>query len=126
MKLDQITNTELSILQVLWRRGEATSKDIADVLYEEVTAPKLASSQKLVERLEAKGCVQRDRSQRAHRYRPLVSQEEYLRNRLKSLADRLCDGAITPLVTALLRTKGLPRKQREELRKVIDDLWPSK
>ncbi len=126
MKLDQITDGELSILQVLWQRPEAATREIAEVLYDEVTDPKMASVQKLLERLEAKGCVQRDRSARAHRFRPLVSQEQFLRSRLQALADRLCDGALAPLVTTLLRSKGLSRSEREQLRKLIGDLWPPK
>ncbi|MHB1036987.1 MAG: BlaI/MecI/CopY family transcriptional regulator [Pirellulales bacterium] len=126
MKLDRITDGELSILQVLWERGEATSREITAAIHEEVTDPKMASVQKLVERLEAKGCVQRDRSERAHRFRPLVSHDRFLRSRLQALADRLCEGALAPLVTTLLRSERLPKKDREQLRKLIGELWPSK
>ncbi|HUT89943.1 MAG TPA: BlaI/MecI/CopY family transcriptional regulator [Thermoguttaceae bacterium] len=125
MRLDQVTEAELSILQVLWERGEAITREIAAALYEEVTDPKMASAQKLLERLEAKGCVQRDRSGRAHRFRALVSREDFLRSRLQALADRLCDGALVPLVTTLLRSKGVSRREREELRKLVNALWPS-
>jgi predicted transcriptional regulator len=126
MKLDRVTDGELSILQVLWDRGEATSREITAALHEEATDPKMASVQKLIERLEAKGCVARDRRERAHRFRPLVSRERFLRSRLQSLADRLCDGAVVPLVTTLLQSERLPKEQREELRKLVEDLWPSK
>jgi len=126
MKLDQITNGELSILQVLWDRGEATSREITGVLHAEVTDPKMASVQKLIERLESKGCVQRDRSERAHRFRPLVSHDQFLRSRLQAVADRLCDGAVVPLVTTLLRSKRLSRSEREQLRQLVGELWPSK
>jgi BlaI family transcriptional regulator, penicillinase repressor len=126
VKLDQITDAELSILQYLWEHGDATTREIAAALYEEVTDPKLSSVQKLIERLEGKGCVDRDRSQRAHRFRPLVSHEEYLQRRLQALADRLCDGTLVPLVTTLLRSKVLSRREREQLRKLVGDLWPSK
>lgn len=125
MKLDQITDGELSILQVIWERGEATTREITTDIYEEVTDPKMASVQKLIERLEAKGGVRRDRSERAHRFRPLVSQEQFLRSRLQALADRLCDGALVPLVTTLLKTERLPKKEREQLRSLVDDLWPT-
>jgi predicted transcriptional regulator len=124
MKLDRITDGELSILQVLWERGEATSREITAAVHEEVTDPKMASVQKLIERLEAKGCVRRDRSERAHRFRPLVSHEQFLRSRLQALADRLCEGTLVPLVTTLLRSQRLPKKEREQLRKLVDDLWP--
>jgi predicted transcriptional regulator len=123
MKLDQITDVELSILQVLWERGEATSRELTSVLYTDVTDPKMATVQKLLERLEAKGCVQRDRRERAHRFRPRVSHDQYLRSRLKALADRLCGGALVPLVTTLLRSEAISRHDREQLRKLIRELW---
>ncbi len=126
MKIDRITDGELSILQVLWDHGEATSREITAAVHEEVTDPKMASVQKLIERLEGKGCVRRDRSERAHRFRPLVSRGQFLQSRLQALADRLCDGAIVPLVTTLLQSERIPKKQREQLRRLVDDLWPSK
>jgi BlaI family transcriptional regulator, penicillinase repressor len=125
MKLERITDGELSILQVLWHQGQSTSREITAVVHQEVTDPKMASVQKLIERLEAKGCVRRDRSQRAHRFRPLVSHEQFLRSRLQALADRLCEGAVVPLVTTLLRSERLPKKDRDQLRKLVDDLWSS-
>ncbi len=125
MRIDQITDAELSILQAIWERGEATTREIAEALYDEVTDPKMASAQKLLERLEAKGCVCRDRSQRAHRFRATVSQEDFLRSRLHALADRLCDGALAPLVSTLLRSEGISRQDQMELRKLVGDLWPN-
>jgi BlaI family transcriptional regulator, penicillinase repressor len=126
MKLDQITDGELSILQILWQRGEAATREIAEAVYGEVTDPKMASVQKLLERLESKGCVERDRSSRAHRFRPRVSHEHFLRSRLQALADRLCDGAVVPLMATLVHSQGLSRGEREQLRKLVDDLWPAK
>lgn len=123
MKLDHITDVELSILQVLWERGQATSRELTFAMYTEVTDAKIATVQKLLERLEAKGCVERDRRERAHRFQPLVSHDQYLRSRLKALADRLCDGALAPLVTTLLRSKAISRNDREQLRKLISELW---
>jgi BlaI family transcriptional regulator, penicillinase repressor len=125
-KLDQITDGELAILRVLWQQGGATTREIAEAVYPEVTDPKMASVQKLIERMEGKGCVERDRSQRAHRFRALVSQEEFLRSRLQSLADRVCDGELVSLMTTLVRSKGISRDERQQLRKLIDELWPSK
>jgi BlaI family transcriptional regulator, penicillinase repressor len=126
MKLDQITDGELSILQILWEREEAGTRELAEEIYGEVTDPKVATIQKLIERLEAKGCVARDRSERAHRYRARVSREKFLRSRLQALADRLCGGAIAPLMTTLVQSKGLSRREYAELRELIDEEWPSK
>jgi BlaI family transcriptional regulator, penicillinase repressor len=125
-KLEQITDGELAILRVLWQRGVVTTRDITEAVYPEVTDPKMASVQKLIERLEGKGCVERDRSERAHRFRALVTQEEFLQSRLQSLADRVCGGELADLMTTLVRSKGISRSERNELRKLIDELWPSK
>jgi predicted transcriptional regulator len=125
MKLDQVTETELSILQVIWDQGDATSRDIAEALYEDANDPKVASVQKLLERLEGKGCIERDRSERAHRFRPLVSHEEFLKHRLQSLADRLCGGSVAPLLSSLLSSKGISKREQKELRELIEQLWPA-
>lgn len=124
MNVEQVTDGELSILEVIWDQTDPTSRDIALAIYKQVSDSKMATVQKLLERLEAKGCVARDRSERAHRFRALVSHEDFLQNRLRALADRLCDGAIAPLVTTLLRSKGLSKKNRDQLRTLVDELWP--
>ncbi len=125
-RIDQVTEGELGILRVLWDRQIATTREITDVLYSEVADSQMASVQKLMERLEAKGCVARDRSERAHRFRALVTQDEFLQDRLQSLADRVCSGELASLVTSLVRSKGIGRADREMLRDLIDELWPTR
>ena len=55
MKKEPVTEGELSILEVIWDKGNPTSREITAVLHEKVSDSKLASVQKLLERLEAKG-----------------------------------------------------------------------
>jgi BlaI family transcriptional regulator, penicillinase repressor len=125
VNIEPVTDGELSILEVIWEQGTPTTRDIAAAVYEKVSDSKMASVQKLLERLETKGCVSRDRRERAHRFGAMVSREDFLRHRLQGLADRHCDGAIVPLVTTLLRSKkGLSKKNGEQLRQLIDELWP--
>jgi BlaI family penicillinase repressor len=124
MKIDRVTDGEMAVLEVIWKRGDPTSRDIAHAIYDEVTDSKLASVQKLLERLEAKGCVSRDRRERAHRFAALVSREEILADRLRSLADQVCEGSLAPLATALLRSGDFSAEDRDRLRRLIDELWP--
>lgn len=120
-----VTEAELALLQFLWSRPEATTRELAALLYRDTSDPKLASVQKLLERLEAKGCVDRDRHRRPHRFRAMVSSEHFLRTRLQELADRLCGGRLAPLVTTLLRSEGLSAAERSNLRTLVDELWPN-
>ena len=123
MQLGQVTDAELSILQFLWERGEASTREITIFLYNEVSGPKMSSAQKFIERLENKGCIERRRiKKRIHRFRALATQEEYIQSRLQALADRVCDGTLVPLATSLVRSKGLTKKEREQLRKLISEL----
>lgn len=126
MATEAVTEAELAVLTLIWERGRPTGRDLAGALYDKVTDSKLATVQKLVERLEAKGCVVRERGDRPHRFRALVGREEFLRDRLRGLADRLCDGAMAPLVTTLLRSKAdFTPEQGDELRRLVDELWPT-
>ena len=126
MDQEPVTEGELAILEVIWDRGSPTTRDIAMVIYAKASDSKMASVQKLVERLEAKGYVSRDRAERAHRFRAIVDRDDFLRQRLQGLADRHCAGAIVPLVTTLLRSRsGLPPQAGVELRRLIDELWPT-
>lgn len=125
MGIDQVTDGELAVLEVIWKRGDPTSRDIAGAIYDDVSDSKTATVQKLLERLESKGCVRRDRSERAHRFQAKISREDFLENRLQALADQVCEGSLAPLVTTLLRSKELTKQDRDKLRKLVDDLWPS-
>src|SRR3954449_3453515 len=93
-----ITDRELEILQVLWTHGPLAIRRITDVLYPDSRSSYYATVQKLLERLEAKGCVTRDRSGAVHLFAAAIERGEIVGRRLKAVADQLCDGSWTPLL----------------------------
>lgn len=120
----QLPEAELAVLEVLWACESASTREITEAVYGEVSASKMASVQKLVERLENKDCVERDRSQRAHKFLAAVSRDEVVAEKAQALADQLCDGKLAPLVSTLLRSAELSATERKKLRQLIDELWP--
>ncbi|MBX3441779.1 MAG: BlaI/MecI/CopY family transcriptional regulator [Planctomyces sp.] len=120
-----VTDAELAILQVLWGREAATVRDLAQTLYPRETASDLATVQKLLKRLEEKGCVERDRQQWPHMFRPRLNREELIGRRLRDTANDLCNGALTPLLTHLVRTSPLSAEERQELRELLDQFETS-
>jgi predicted transcriptional regulator len=120
--LDKVTEMELSLLKLLWEREEATIRELTAAVYPEATAPQYATVQKLLDRLETKGYVTRDRTERAHRFRSSVSRDEFLGGRLQALADKICGGSLTPLVATLVKANKLPPQQRTELRALVEEL----
>ena len=118
----QVSDTELEVLQVLWASGPCTIRHLTDTLYPGGGPPKYWTVQKLLERLEEKGYVRRDRSGPAHTFSATVDREEMIGRRLRDVAEKLCGGSLTPLLTHLMRNRPLSTKERQELRQLIDDL----
>lgn len=118
----EITDTELSLLNELWQRSSATVRELTEALYGNTPPALLATVQKLLDRLEAKGCVARDRTKWPHHYSAALKREELAGNRLQAAADQLFDGDLAPLLTHLVRSQKLTAKDRENLRKVLDEL----
>jgi predicted transcriptional regulator len=117
-----VTAAELAIMEQLWERGPISAKDLAVTLYGTDAASEVATVQKLISRLEGKGCVERDRDHWPHLFHPLLTRDELISQRLQATADELCDGALSSLLTHLVKSKKFSTKQRQNLRKLLDDL----
>jgi len=115
-----VTDGELSVLEVLWQQGRATVKEITAVVYDDQSFSKYQSVQKLLERLEGKGCVRRDRSASAHTFEATVEREAIIGHRLKQVAETLCGGSLTPLLMHLAGRTRLTPGERDALQKLID------
>ncbi len=118
----EITDTELSLLNELWQRPSATVQELTEVLYGNTAPALLATVRKLLDRLEVEGCVSRDRMKWPHRYSAILKREELAGKRLQEAADELYDGDLAPLLTHLVRSQKLTVKDREDLRKMLDEL----
>ena len=112
---EDVTDTELAILQVLWDQGETTRRRIADVLYPGGSEVHYATVQNLLGRLERKGFVQSARMGNVLVFTATVAREELIRRRLQGLADKLCGGAVAPLVMNLIKSQPLSAHEVEEL-----------
>jgi BlaI family transcriptional regulator, penicillinase repressor len=117
-----VAEAELSVLEVLWDKGPATIRQLADVLYPAGNVAHYATVQKLLERLEAKGCVKRDRSAWAHRFEAVTGRDDLILRRLQATADRLCGGALAPLLTHLVRAQRLSAEERAALKALMAEL----
>ena len=121
-KVYDVTDAELAVLQALWERGSATIRQLTDMLYPEGNEAHYATVQKLLERLEGKGHVRRDRSAHAHRFTALIDRDTLVGQRLRTMAEKLCGGMMAPLLTHLVRAEALSSQERQELRDLIDQL----
>ena len=118
----EITDAELSVLNELWQRPSATVQELTEALYGNTAAALLATVRKLLDRLEAEGCVARDRTKWPHHYTAILKREELAGKRLQAAADELYDGDLAPLLTHLVRSQKLTAADRDNLRKILDEL----
>lgn len=122
MPRHHVTETELAVLEVLWDREPATIRAITDELYPGGEASHYATVQKLLERLEAKGCVRRQRSKIPHTFRSRVDRGTLISGRLRDVADTLCGGSLSPLLTHLVEDERLSRDEIDTLRDLVEKL----
>jgi predicted transcriptional regulator len=118
----EITDTELALLNELWQRPSATVTELTEALYANTAPALLATVRKLLDRLEAEGCVARDRTRWPHHYSAVLKREDLAGKRLQEAADELFDGDLAPLLTHLVYSRKLTAKDRADLRKMLDDL----
>ncbi len=119
-----ITESELAVLRILWDRGTASIRQLTDSLYPGGEAAQYSTVQKLLDRMEAKGYVRRDRTLYVHVFTSVLDRDQLIGRRLRSLAEMLCDGSLTPLLTHLARAKDLTEKDRLALRAIMDEVEP--
>jgi BlaI family transcriptional regulator, penicillinase repressor len=118
---ENVTDTELAILDVLWREGPSTIRQITEQLYPKGKFSEYTTVQSLLQRLESKKCVTRDRSAFAHIFRAKVQRAAIIGRRLQEVAEKLCEGSLTPLLLQLAEATRLTEEQREILRKLLDE-----
>lgn len=108
------TESELEILQVLWKKGLATVREV----HEDLAALKDAgytTTLKLMQIMHEKGLVKRDDSMRTHVYQAAVSKEKTQKHLLGKMIDSLFGGSSTQLVIQAL---GEHKATEEELAKI--------
>ncbi|HUE72166.1 MAG TPA: BlaI/MecI/CopY family transcriptional regulator [Pirellulaceae bacterium] len=119
-----VTEAELSILNVLWERGQATVRELAEELYDKKSSPSQhATVQKLLERLEAKDCVTRDHDSWPYTFAPAIDRGDLIGRQLQQTADKLTGGSLRPILIHLVKA-GLSARDRKTLRGLLDQGTP--
>ena len=121
-KPKDVTDAELAVLRVLWDRGPSTIRELTGVIYPDDVPTQYSTVKRLLARLEGKGCVARDRTAPVHVFQAAVDRDQLVGRRLRALADSLCDGSISPLLTHLANSESLNEEQQQALFVLIREL----
>ena len=115
-----LANAELAVMDLLWENERMTARQIREQLYPDSTKAQHGTVQRLLQRLEDKGYVERDRTIAVHFFSAAISRQTYAGQQLESLADKLTAGSFAPLITHLVEEKKISRDEIKRIRAILD------
>jgi BlaI family penicillinase repressor len=115
-----LTAQELAIMKVVWRLGDATVRDVYQALLE-TRQIAYTTVMTMMNVLETKGYLKKEKQDRAYRYRPARPERAVISSMVREFVNRVFDGAPRPLLLHLVKDNRLTSREREELLKLIDD-----
>ena len=121
MKLTPLASAELAVMDLLWERKPLTARTIRETLYADASKAQHGTVQRLLQRLEAKGFVERDRTLPVHLFSPSLSREAYASGQLESLTGKLTGGSLAPLITHLIEEERITPEEIRRLRQILSD-----
>lgn len=112
------TESELSILNVLWDLGPSTVRTVHDVL-NKTRETGYTTVLKLMQIMTEKKLVKRDESNRTHIYKATYSKQQTQRWLLDDLLKKAFGGSPAQLANALFEKEKLSKSEFEKLRNEI-------
>lgn len=115
----KLFDSELKVMDVLWREGDVAAKYIAAVLNEEV-GWNVNTTYTLIKRCIKKGAI--ERTEPNFMCHALIPKEDVQEAETDELINKIYDGSADKLFAALLGRKKLSREQIDKLKKMVDEL----
>lgn len=118
-KTVKLFDSELKVMDILWKEGDKPAKYVADVLTKELGWNK-NTTYTLIKRCIKKGAI--ERSEPNFMCHALIPKEEVQEAETNELINKIYDGSADKLFAALLSRKNLSAKQIEKLKQIVADL----
>ena len=115
----QVSRRERQILEILYRLGQATAKEVQENLPD---PPSYSAVRALLATLENKEMVKHSKDGRRYLYKPAITEKKAKRSALKNLLTTFFDGKPEKLVAALLdpSDQQLTKKEIDSIRELLD------
>ncbi len=115
----KLVDSEIKVMDVLWKEGDSMAKHVADVMKERY-GWNVNTTYTLLKRCIKKGAVERiDPNFVCH---ALVKQEEVQEQETDELLHKVFDGSVDKLFASLLGRKNLSAEQVEKLKQMVEEL----
>ena len=115
------TVKELEILQIMWKKGPSSVKDIHAALGGD-TSNGYTTILKLLQIMHQKGLVTRQKAGKLHLYKAVASQENTNQQLVHKMIETVFDGSASQLVLSALGNHKSSKEELNEIRKYLDKL----
>ena len=112
----KLFDSELKVMDVLWRDGDRTAREIAGILGEEI-GWNTNTTYTVIKKCVAKGAIRR--SEPGFQCHALISKTEGQAAETEALIGKLFDGSPDLLFASLLDSRKLSVEQLERLKKLV-------
>jgi predicted transcriptional regulator len=114
----QLTKLELQIMQVIWKLGVSSVKDVQEGLEQKLA---YTTVQTMLNILERKGKLRRKLRGRAYIYSATVTEAKASRHAVRDLVDRMFGGSADELVMSLIKSRQIDSKRIAELTRRLEN-----
>lgn len=113
-----LTNSEWYVLDCLWARAPMTVMELVAALHDRLGWAKSTTITTL-RRMEDKGLVRCEWEGRARRCFPAVEQKQAVIRETRSFLDKVYQGSVGLMVSAMAQDKALPREEIDALYAIL-------
>ena len=115
----QLFDSELKVMDVLWREGPCTAKHVCELLKDEV-GWNVNTTRTIIKRCIEKGAI--ERTEPHFMCSAIIPKEEVQQAQADELINKVFDGSASGLVSALLNHQKLSREEIDKLKRIVDEL----
>jgi predicted transcriptional regulator len=115
------TESELAILQILWKKGPSTVRFVNDELNKQREVG-YTTTLKIMQIMADKGLVDRNTNQRMHIYTPAVKEKDTKNNLIQNFLETTFGGSAKKLILQTLGSHNTSKEELEEIKRLISEL----
>ena len=118
MKEIKLTDSEKTLMEILWAKEKAFMKDILEA-YDE-PKPATTTVATLLKRMQNKDLIGFTLYGNSREYYPKVAKGEYFKEEMTSMIDRFFNSSVAQFASFFTSNSKLSQKELKELRDIID------
>ena len=114
----KLFDSELKVMDVLWKEGDMPAKQISDIL-KESTGWNMNTTYTVIRKCIEKGAV--ERGEPGFVCTPLVSRDEVARTETEQLIDKMFGGSSELFFSSFLKNQGISEAEAARLARMIEE-----